>query len=480
MEILLELERGGGASKRRAYASERRVGIILLAADLVVVALALAAYLMTVGRYLLWALDVDWLALAGFVMFPLARYAAGLYPGHGMSGAWRFRAVTLSTLAGILGFLAMAWLPELLGGNRPSMELGLFALVTALVLFVGNPIARRLLAGAGFWRQPVFIFGSGDTAAEVARQLKLYPHLGYMPACIVDDGSVYVPEEEHGVPVVRFKELSRYAAQLGEATTAIVIERVVERSLILQLYTTGIFKRILLIPACHDLISLKSSVRRVGGMLSIEMANDRPSRLAALGKRAFDLTLAGIAMLVLAPVLAAITLAVRLDSPGPVLFVQPRWAGHDRTFKVLKFRTMYVDGERRLKRHFLRNPQAEAEWQRFHKLDRDPRVTRTGRFLRSVSLDELPQLINVLRGEMSLVGPRPYTVDELSKLGPARQILSATLPGITGFWQVSGRNRRTFRERIEMDCYYVRNLSIWLDVWILYRTLIGMIARDGK
>ena len=480
MEILLELERAGGRRRRRDHAPEGSVGAVLLATDIVVTLVVLAAYLAVSSRALLHEASADWLALAGFVLFPLAKYVAGLYPGHGMSGAQRFRGMTLAAVAGILGFLALAWLPELLGGDRPSSELGLAALTTALALALSDPLARRLLADAGFWRQPVFIFGSGDTAAEVARQLKLYPHLGYTPACIVDDSSVYVPEEEHGVPVVRFKELSKHAAQLTQATTAIVIERVVERSLILQLYTTGIFKRILLVPACHDLISLKSSVRRVGGMLSIEMASDRPTRLGAFGKRAFDLALAGTAMLVLAPIMGAIVLAVRLDSPGPALFVQPRWAGQDRTFEALKFRTMYVDGERRLKRHFLRNPQAEREWDRFHKLDRDPRVTRIGRFLRATSLDELPQLINVLQGEMSLVGPRPYTVDELSKLGPARQILGSTRPGITGFWQVSGRNQRTFRERIEMDCYYVRNLSIWLDVWILYRTVIGIVTREGK
>ena len=437
-------------------------------------------YLATDGRYLIDDLTADWLALSGFACFPLSKFAAGLYPGHGLSGAQRMRGMMLAILAGFLGFLAVAWLPELLGRARPSMGLAVAALVEALALALSDPIARRLLTDAGQWRQPVFIFGSGETAAEVARQLKLYPHLGYAPACIVDDSSVYIPEEEHGVPVVRFKELSRHTAQLSQATTAIVVERVAERSLILQLCTTGIFKRILLVPACHDLISLKSTVRRVGAMVSIEMASDRPTRFAALGKRVFDIASAGLAMLVLAPLMAVVALAVRLDSPGPALFAQPRWAGRDRTFRVLKFRTMYVDGERRLKRHFLHHPQAEREWQRFHKLERDPRITRFGRFLRATSLDEVPQFLNVLRGEMSLIGPRPYTIDELSKLGPARQILGATRPGISGFWQVSGRSRRTFRERIEMDCYYVRNLSIWLDVWILWRTMLGVVGGNGR
>jgi len=264
------------------------------------------------------------------------------------------------------------------------------------------------------------------------------------------------------------------------ASTAVVIERLAERSLILQLYTAGIFKHILLVPDCHDLISLRSSIRRVGGTLSIRVASDRPSRLAAFGKRAFDLGAGGLALVLLSPLLVTLAVAVRLDGEGPVIFSQPRWGGGDGTFRALKFRTMHTDGERRLRRHFLHNPAAEREYERYRKLDNDPRVTRVGRIMRATSLDELPQLVNVMRGEMSLVGPRPYTLDELSRLGPARQILSVALPGITGFWQVSGRNQRTFRERIEMDCYYVRNLSIWLDLWILYRTVIGVITREGK
>lgn len=479
-DLLLDLQRPGRSRGRRGYTSEHTAGSLLLALDGSLMAAVVVIFLATAPAGAAPQSPVETLPLLGLAALPLGKYAAGLYPGHGLLSAQRLRQLALGIGGGLLLFAGLTWLPELLGGVRPPTELGLAALLLAALLVLSDPIGRRLLERAGRWLQPVPIFGGGDTAGEVVRQLKLYPSLGYMPACIVDDGSIYIPDEEHGVPVVRFKELSRHADQLAEATTAVVIERLVERSLILQLYTTGIFKRILLVPACHDLISLKSRVRRVGGALSIEVASDRPSRLAAAGKRAFDVVLASLALAGSAPLLAAAALAVRLDSPGPALFTQPRWAGEDKTFQALKFRTMHTDGERRLRRHFARNPAAEREYERYRKLDHDPRVTRAGRLLRATSIDELPQLVNVLRGEMSLVGPRPYTVDELSKLGPARQILGLARPGITGFWQVSGRNQRTFRERIEMDCYYVRNLSIWLDVWILYRTIFGIVAREGK
>ena len=479
MDVLLEAQRTAKRRQRRDYVSESAAGSLLFGLDAALTLLVLVVGFLLAGRG---TAPGGWApAMSGsLAVFPFTKYLFGLYPGHGLTRAQRLRQAVLSAGTGLALYLGVAWGAERLGGVRLQVSQAAGALVLAALAVLSDAVGRRLLIRVGRWHQPVFIFGGGDVAREVARQLVLYPHLGYRPACIVDDGSVYIPDEEHGVPVIRFKELSRHADQLGLASTAVVIERLAERSLILQLYTAGIFKHILLVPDCHDLISLRSSVRRVGGTLSIRVASDRPSRLAAFGKRAFDLGAGGLALVLLSPLLVTLAVAVRLDGEGPVIFSQPRWGGGDGTFRALKFRTMHTDGERRLRRHFLHNPAAEREYERYRKLDDDPRVTRVGRIMRATSLDELPQLVNVMRGEMSLVGPRPYTLDELSRLGPARQILSVALPGITGFWQVSGRNQRTFRERIEMDCYYVRNLSIWLDLWILYRTVIGVITREGK
>jgi Undecaprenyl-phosphate galactose phosphotransferase WbaP len=477
MDLLLDAQRTDRRRPMRGYTTEWRAGGLLLAFDACLVLLLVALWQATAEH----ASGLAGAAtVASFILFPAAKLLAGLYPGHGLSRAQRLRQVCLAAAGAFVLVMGLAAFMARLGDAPLPAALVPAGLVAAMLLVISDPIARRALVRLGRWCQPVFIFGGGDTAGEVVRQLKLYPHLGLAPVCIVDDSSVYIPEEEHGVPVVRFKELSRHADALAHATTAVAVERLVERSLILQLYTTGIFQRILLVPACHDLISLKSKVRRVGGMLSIELASDRPRPTAALGKRAFDVTVGSVALVLLSPLMAGIALWVAFDSPGPILFSQPRWAGESRTFQALKFRTMHTDGDQRLKRHFLRNPAAERLYEKYRKLDNDPRVTRAGRFLRATSLDELPQLINVLRGEMSLVGPRPYTMDELSRLGPARQILGLTRPGISGFWQVSGRNQRTFRERIEMDCYYVRNLAIWLDLWILYRTVVAVVTREGK
>lgn len=190
-----------------------------------------------------------------------------------------------------------------------------------------------------------------------------------------------------------------------------------------------------------------------------------------LAKRAFDLVAASLILLVAAPVLAAIWLTVRLTSQGPVLFVQERLGRGGSRFGAFKFRTMVVDAEARLDALLASDPQAAEEYRVFKKLRHDPRVTPVGNVLRRLSLDELPQLLNVLRGEMSLVGPRCYLPRELPEMGAAaREILSVT-PGITGLWQVSGRNGTTFAERLRIDVGYARTANLAMDLAILVRTV---------
>ncbi len=207
---------------------------------------------------------------------------------------------------------------------------------------------------------------------------------------------------------------------------------------------------------------------------TVEARRNRP---ALNGKRALDLTLAVAMLILLAPVLVAIFVAVRLASPGPALFAQPRVGREGRVFRAYKFRTMVVDAEARLAAYLRDNPAARTEYAVYKKLRHDPRVTPLGRILRRYSLDELPQLLNVIKGEMSLVGPRCYLPQELPEMGRARAAtILSVLPGITGLWQVSGRNGTTFAERLEFDLQYVRSRSLRLDLAILLRT-VGVVLR---
>ena len=195
-------------------------------------------------------------------------------------------------------------------------------------------------------------------------------------------------------------------------------------------------------------------------------------------KRALDMTGAALGLVVAGPLILLLALVIKLTSRGPVFFTQPRMGRGGRCFNMIKFRTMYVDAEARLGEVLAACPERRREYDTFHKLRRDPRVTWAGRLLRKYSLDELPQLWNILRGEMSLVGPRPYLPIERRKMnGSERTILSVT-PGLTGYWQVHARNRVAFEERVEMDLHYVRMRSLRLDVGLLRRTV--MVVLRGR
>jgi lipopolysaccharide/colanic/teichoic acid biosynthesis glycosyltransferase len=193
-----------------------------------------------------------------------------------------------------------------------------------------------------------------------------------------------------------------------------------------------------------------------------------------------NVVIALLALIFVAPIMLGVGLAVFLQDGGPVLFAHRRIGRGGRTFRCLKFRSMAVDAEARLAELLAKDPQARAEWEADHKLRHDPRVTRLGDFLRRSSLDELPQLFNVLMGQMSLVGPRPIVEAEIPKYGRRFQHYCAVKPGITGLWQVSGRNDTSYRTRVAMDCVYATRRSAWLDLQVLVWTIPAVLTRRGS
>jgi lipopolysaccharide/colanic/teichoic acid biosynthesis glycosyltransferase len=214
------------------------------------------------------------------------------------------------------------------------------------------------------------------------------------------------------------------------------------------------------------------------------LAGDRMGHSAiAIARRSLDLVGACSALLLLAPVVLAVLLAVRIDSRGPALFRQRRLGRGKQPFTLLKFRTMYIDADEQRHRDYVRTLIGAADAQRerggLYKLHKDERVTRVGRFLRRWSLDELPQLWNVVRGEMSLAGPRPVIGYEADVYPEWYEERFAVKPGITGLWQVSGRNERTYDEMVRLDIEYVRRQSLWLDLSILFRTVWTVLTRKG-
>ncbi len=206
---------------------------------------------------------------------------------------------------------------------------------------------------------------------------------------------------------------------------------------------------------------------------------ERNSPYARWGKMLFDLGLGLMLLPVLLPVILVLCTLVAMDGGLPI-FGHRRIGKGGREFRCWKIRTMVVDAEERLKKHLADNPEAAAEWEQNFKLENDPRITRMGRFLRKSSLDELPQLFNVFRGEMSFVGPRPVVRDELLRYGLHQQVYMSMRPGVTGLWQVSGRNDVAYDQRVSMDVQYAREVSLVQDARIVAKTVTSVLSLTGK
>jgi Undecaprenyl-phosphate galactose phosphotransferase WbaP len=214
-------------------------------------------------------------------------------------------------------------------------------------------------------------------------------------------------------------------------------------------------------------------------VLGLQVKNNLLSKSAQVFKRTVDIILSFLALLFLAPFLTLIAILIKCEAGGDVFYRQRRLGKNGQIFNLLKFRTMYQNATEILNEQFACNPELKKEWDRYQKLINDPRVTRAGRFLRRFSLDELPQLWNVMKGEMSLVGPRPILEDQRDLYGESLRECFQVTPGMTGLWQVSGRNHTTFARRAELDIEYIQRWSIWLDIYILFKTVKVVIWQEG-
>ena len=217
----------------------------------------------------------------------------------------------------------------------------------------------------------------------------------------------------------------------------------------------------------------------MGGILGLEVRQRLLMPGPRLAKFSIDLAATLVGGLLLLPLIVAIAILIKLDSPGSIFYLQTRIGQGGKHFKAWKFRTMVPDAAKSLQDYLEKHPELQDAWEKDHKLRRDPRVTRIGSFLRRTSLDELPQLWNILRGEMSLVGPRPIVDEEIERYGNKFPLYTKVIPGLTGLWQVSGRNNISYQERVNLDAYYVRNWSVWLDIYILTRTIWVVVTGEG-
>jgi exopolysaccharide biosynthesis polyprenyl glycosylphosphotransferase len=322
------------------------------------------------------------------------------------------------------------------------------------------------------WQRRVLLVGAGPAAQRLADEFARRPWAGaQVVGCTSDE-----PPAEDGIPVL---------GPVGATERLVVSERIDEVIFTLppqqQEQVANLSLRIEqpvmlhMVPGLLDLAFARTPVETLGGIPLISLRESALTEGQTLLKRLFDISASAILLTLLAPVMGLIALLIKFDSPGPVFFLQERIGEHGRRFRMIKFRSMYTDAEQ----SWEDVAQRDADGRLLHKSSEDPRVTRIGRKLRRASLDELPQLINVLRGEMSLVGPRPEIPYIAAEYEPWQRQRLRVLPGMTGWWQVNGRSEKPMHLYTEEDLYYIQNYSFWLDLRILFKTVLIVWRGDG-
>jgi exopolysaccharide biosynthesis polyprenyl glycosylphosphotransferase len=475
-------EPGAVAPAPRPSVRDERLRRRLMAGDFA--AVAVAATLQAWGngfadQVALLALAIPlWLVVA--VVRDLYRTTAWRWDHAGLE---EFAAIVAVTAQWGLSALVLGWITGMLSEVKIGpLAIG-WVVTVGTVFLVRAGVRWRARRCSWFWENAI-VLGPPDQAERVVRRILRQRRLGInVVACVEPAGNAQNGDRlRHIGPVPIVPDAPELLELMGELDLDRVIiagplhsER--QRDLIGQLADHDV--HIDLVPDWGELVSARLEVRRLAGvpLLSVPSATADPASLHV--KRAFDAVVSATALVVLAPVLVACAIAIKLDTPGPVFFRQRRVGKDERRFEVLKFRSMHVDAERR---------KAEVAAMNFHgggtsfgmfKVKQDPRITRVGGFLRRTSLDELPQLVNVLRGEMSLVGPRPLIESEHAQISGRFRRRSAITPGLTGLWQVNGRSEVPFEEMISLDLLYAATWSLRRDLKLLARTVSAVLRGDG-
>jgi Undecaprenyl-phosphate galactose phosphotransferase WbaP len=395
-------------------------------------------------------------------LFPLAYSATGLYPGFGRNPAEELRLLTVATCVVYPALAVTVFLLK----DASTYSRGVFVIAWLQTLgFVPvlRSIVRSTCARKSWWGYPVAVVGAAAAAAEIASSLARQPELGLKPAAVLDDPELAVPLAQQGVRHVIFALTGTSQHTVGE-----FFDRCSE-----------LFPHIIVIPEMAGLSSLWVEARDLNGVLALGVQQRLLTPGPRVVKRALDLGLVVILGIVALPLIALIALAIKITSPGPAFYGQTRRGRGGGPFVAWKFRSMYANAGDVLELWLASDPGLREEWLQYQKLRHDPRITPLGRFLRRTSLDELPQLWNIIRGQMSFVGPRPIVTEEMPRYGDGFALYAKVTPGLSGMWQVSGRNNLSYEQRVKLDLYYVRNWSVWLDLHILFRTIRVVVLGDG-
>ncbi|SMC28701.1 undecaprenyl-phosphate galactose phosphotransferase [Andreprevotia lacus DSM 23236] len=425
---------------------------------------------------------------AGFVGLALITVATFWWRGH-----YSLRLPFWDELLEILRALLLAALLNgmlvLIGKFAISRFLWPMSWGLALVLLPWlRGSVRGLLLKLGVWQLPTVIIGANSNAQDAYRAMMSEPQLGFTVQSFIavrpgapaafEFGKASIPVQSL-TPVTLLDWLDRN----GRPHVVVAADQDEMRDIGLQIEQLSLrYKDLHVIPpiAGLPLFGVVPHHFFSHEVLLLRVRNNLTVKSLTMLKRAFDLFGAGVGLLLLSPLFAFVAVQIkRQGGPGAVFFGHVRVGMNGKPFKCWKFRTMVHNSQEVLEKLLATDPEARAEWDKDFKLRNDPRITRIGAFLRKTSLDEIPQLWNVLRGEMSLVGPRPIITEELERYGDKVDFYLEARPGLTGLWQVSGRNDTTYDERVALDAWYVKNWNLWYDVAIVCKTIRTVVKGSG-
>lgn len=383
------------------------------------------------------------------------------YPSMALSPIEEFRRLVGSVF--IVHIMAMA----VLGFRHEANLVSRFVLIasafgTAVLAQPMRDAVRRVMRRRGIGRIPVLLVGPKGITDKLIPVLEESSILGLEPILFRGDN--------HNI--VKFAQARDIKILINCQDSRLVREEMVE--------LVKWFQYIVYMPERATFPILGSRPANIGGMGGLEMVNQRRIKGMMLEKRLVDSTLSILIGLVALPFLIVMPILIKLTSKGPIIYKAKRLGRNGRTIRVWKFRSMYKDADKRLKSILDADPALKAEFERDFKLKKDPRVTPLGKFMRKTSIDELPQLFNVIRGEMALVGPRPIVEKEIAYYGDDYEIFSLMKPGITGLWQATGRSDTDYKMRVALDKFYVMNWNPWMDLWIVMRTVLAVLKMKGS
>ncbi len=390
-----------------------------------------------------------------------------------------WKAVFFSTLASF----TILYLGKI-GEYVSRTVLVLIGLISIPVLPIVRTYAKNLLINLGLLKSKVLILGAGKTGKLIFDALQRDRNLGLCVVGFLDDDPEKIGKRINGIKIhAGVDKAQKYIGRCGIEDIVIAMPGCKKKkliSLINQLQHRA--RSILLIPDLIGITVLGTNLRHFfqEQAIGLEVKNNLAQPANIFVKKIFDLVVSSILLVIFALPMGIIALLIKATSTGPAIFSPVRKGRNGRTFRCFKFRTMYNNAETKLNDLLEKSDEARNEWSRNWKLFDDPRTTKIGRFLRETSLDELPQIFNVLKGDMSLVGPRPVTQQEIDKYYKDQaKLCFGVRPGVTGLWQVSGRSNTSYDYRIALDSWYVRNWNLWLDIVILFKTVRAVLKREG-